>query len=191
MPGTRVEGEGFSRFSNHLEIKQGDAERAQGHSKNLSCDEGDRLGAILAEVFASLAHGQAAGSDEVEDEIADRGERAGAGANATAILVHRHVTNVMQAVFDAPVGAGEMKEPLWPGLCRGQAGDQVGDLGADLVADAALPRDAGNLGGARPCKVRDDFGADRDAARLNAAVPLLDGSGGGEIRRRSGGGAGR
>ena len=79
-------------------------------SKNLSCDEGDRLGAILAEVFASLAHGQAAGSDEVEDEIADRGERAGAGANATAILVHRHVTNVMQAVFDAPVGAGEMKE---------------------------------------------------------------------------------
>jgi hypothetical protein len=97
----------------------------------------------------------------------------------------------MQAVFDAPVGAGEMKEPLWPGLCRGQAGDQVGDLGADLVADAALPRDAGNLGGARPCKVRDDFGADRDAARLNAAVPLLDGSGDGEIRRRSGGGAGR
>ena len=73
----------------------------QGHSKNPSCDEGDRLGAILAEVFAGLAHGRAAGSDEVEDEIADRGERAGAGANATAILVHRHVTNVMQAVFDA------------------------------------------------------------------------------------------
>ena len=64
--------------------------------KNPSCDEGDRLGAILAEVFAGLAHGQAAGSDEVEGETADRGERAGAGANATAILVHRHVTNVMQ-----------------------------------------------------------------------------------------------
>ena len=43
--------------------------------KNPSCDEGDRLGAILAEVFAGLAHGQAAGSDEVEGEIADRGER--------------------------------------------------------------------------------------------------------------------
>lgn len=126
----------------------------------------------------------------MEDEIADRGERAGAGANATAILVHRHVTNVMRAVFDAPVGAGEMKEPLWPGLCRGQAGDQVGDLGADLVADAALPRDAGNLGGARPCKCG-TTSALTAMLRLNAAVPLLDGSGGGEIRRRSGGGAGR
>jgi hypothetical protein len=94
----------------------------------------------------------------------------------------------MQSVFDAPVGAGEMQEPLWPGLRCGQAGDEVGDLGADLVADAALPRDAGDLGGARPGEVRDDFGANRNAARLDAAVALLDGSGGGQIRRRSAGG---
>jgi hypothetical protein len=53
--------------------------------------------------------------DKIEDEIAQRGERAGAGANPTAILVHRHVADVMQLVFDAPVGAREMKEPFWPG----------------------------------------------------------------------------
>ena len=80
-----------------------------------------------------------------------------------------------------------MKEPFWPGLGCGQAGDKVGDLGADLVADAALALDARDLGGARPREVRDDFGADRDPARLDAAVALLDGLSSGQIRRRSGG----
>ena len=93
----------------------------------------------------------------------------------------------MQLVFDAPVGAREMKEPFWPGLGCGQAGDKVDDLGADLVADAALALDACDLGGARPREVRDDFGADRDPARLDAAVALLDGLSSGQIRRRSGG----
>ena len=55
----------------------------QGHSKNASSDEGDGVGAVFAEVFARLAHGQAAGSDEVQDEIAQRGEWAGAGAPDT------------------------------------------------------------------------------------------------------------
>ena len=43
-----------------------------------------------------------------------------------------------------------------------------------------------DLGGARPREVRDDFGADRDPARLDAAVALLDGLSSGQIRRRSG-----
>lgn len=93
----------------------------------------------------------------------------------------------MQLIFNAPVGAREIKEALWPCLGCGEAGDKVGDLGADLVTDAALPLDAGDLGGARPGEVRDDFGADRNAARLDAAVALLDGSRGGQIRRRSAG----
>ena len=159
----------------------------QGHSKNPSCDEGDGIGAVLAEVFARLAHGQAAGSDEVQDEIAQRGEWASTGADPTAIFVHRNVADVVQLIFNAPVGAREMKEPLWPCLGCGEAGDKVGDLGADLVTDATLPLDARDLGGARPGEVGDDFGADRNAARLDAAVALLDGSSGGQIRRRSAG----
>lgn len=161
--------------------------KRQGHSKNPSCDEGDCVSAVLAEVFARFAHGQAAGSDEVQDEITQRGEWAGAGADPTAIFVHRNVADVVQLIFNAPVGAREIKEALWPCLGCGEAGDKVGDLGADLVTDAALPLDAGDLGGARPGEVRDDFGADRNAARLDAAVALLDGSRGGQIRRRSAG----
>ena len=160
--------------------------RSQGHSKNPSCDDGDGLGAVLAEVFAGFADGQAAGPDEMEDDVAQSGERAGAGADSAAILVHGHVANIVQLVFDAPVGAREPKEPLRPGLAFGQAGDEIGDLDADLVADAALAFDARDLGGARPGEMGDDFGADRDAARLDAAVALLDGLGDGEIRRRSG-----
>ena len=73
----------------------------QGHSKIPPCHDGDGLGAVFAEVFARLAHGQAAGSDEVQDEIAERGQRAGAGADSTAIFFHRHVADVVQLVFDA------------------------------------------------------------------------------------------
>ena len=77
----------------------------QGHSNNFSSTRAI-ASARSSRKFSWAPHGQAAGSDEVEDEIADRGERAGAGANATAILVHRHVTNVMQAVFRRPRGRG-------------------------------------------------------------------------------------
>lgn len=159
----------------------------QGHSKNPLCDDGDGFGAVLAEVFAGFAHGQAAGSDEAEDEIAQGGEGAGAGADPTAIFLHRHVADIVQLVLDAPVGAREREEALWPGLGCGEAGDEIGDLDADLVADAAFARDARDLGGARPFEVWDDLGADRDPARLDAAVPLLDGLRDGAIRRRSGG----
>ena len=48
----------------------------QGHSKKPSGDDGDRFGAILAEVFAGLGHGHAAGADEMEGKVADRCERA-------------------------------------------------------------------------------------------------------------------
>ena len=163
------------------------AAEEQGHSKNPFCDEGDGFGAVFAEVFAGLAHGEATGSDEVEDEIAQGGERAGAGAATTAIFVHGHVADIVQLIFNAPVGACDLKEPIRAGLGLGQAGDKVGNLDADLVADAALPLDAHDLGGARPFEVRDDLGADRDPARLDAAVTLLDGLRDGAIRRRSGG----
>ena len=178
-----------NRVSYHLcSISSSRRSSSSGPFKESACHDGDGLGAVFAEVFARLAHGQAAGSDEVQDEIAERGQRAGAGADSTAIFFHRHVADVVQLVFDAPVGARETQEPLWPCLGCGQARDNVGDLGADLVADAALPLDACDLGGARPFEVRDDLGADRDPARLDAAVALLDGSGGGQIRWRSGGG---
>jgi hypothetical protein len=48
------------------------------------------------------------------------------------------------------VGAGERQKPIRPGLGGAQAGDEVGDLDAHLVADPTFPLDASDLGGARP-----------------------------------------
>ena len=38
--------------------------RLQGHSKNPAGDDGDGFGAVFAEVFARLAHGQPTGADQ-------------------------------------------------------------------------------------------------------------------------------
>jgi hypothetical protein len=46
----------------------------------------------------------------------------------------------MQLVFDAPMAARQGQEALGPGR---QAGDDVGDLDALLVADLARALDAG------------------------------------------------
>ena len=80
----------------------------------------------------------------------------------------------MQLVFDGPVGADEFEQPLGPGLGCGQTGDEIDDLGAVLVADPARALDARDLGGARPVEVRDDFGADGDLARLDAAMAFVE-----------------
>jgi len=77
----------------------------QGHSKKPAGDESDRFGAILAEVFAGLRHGHAAGTNEVQNEIADGRERARPGSDTAAILVECHVAHIVKPVFDGPVGA--------------------------------------------------------------------------------------
>ena len=161
----------------------------QGHSKNPAGDDCDGFGAVLAEVFACLAHGQALGTDQGQGEISNRGKCAAAGPDAAAVFVHRHVADVMQAVLDAPMGAHERQQPIGTGFDRGQAGDEVGDLGTDLVADAALAPDARDLGRTGPVEVLDDLGADRDAARLDAAVRLVERFRAGEVRRQRGGDA--
>ena len=47
-----------------VDVAQDHAPSAQGHSKNPASNDCDRLGAILAVVFARLGHGEAARSDE-------------------------------------------------------------------------------------------------------------------------------
>jgi hypothetical protein len=39
------------------------------------------------------------------------------------------------------------------GFIRGEAGDEISDLRADLVADLACALDARDLGGAGPCEM--------------------------------------
>ncbi len=49
---------------------------------------------------------------ECDGEGAQRGERFFADAGAAAILVERDVTDMMQSVFDGPVGVGESEQAL-------------------------------------------------------------------------------
>ena len=52
----------------------------QGHSKNPPGYGFDGFGAVFSEVFAGLGDGDSAFSDQREDEVAQRGKRARAGA---------------------------------------------------------------------------------------------------------------
>ncbi len=75
----------------------------QGHSKNPAGYESDDLSTILAEVFASLRDGHAAGADKMEDKVADDCECACSRADAAAIFVECHIAHIVQPVFNGPV----------------------------------------------------------------------------------------
>jgi hypothetical protein len=109
----------------------------QGHSKNPAGNDGDRFGTILAEVLASFGHRKASGSDQRQHEVADCGERTAAGTHTAAVLIYRHVADPMEPVFDRPVVPLQLEQSRRAGLGRGEAGDEIGDLGAGLVADPA------------------------------------------------------
>ena len=56
---------------------------------------------------------------------------------AEEILVHRYVADPVQAVLDRPVISGQLEQPRGSRLGGSEAGDDIGDLDADLVADTA------------------------------------------------------
>ena len=64
---------------------------AQGHSKIPPRYGLDGLGAVFAEVFAGFGDGEAALADEEHARVTQCGQRAGARADAAAILVQRNV----------------------------------------------------------------------------------------------------
>src|SRR3954471_18523536 len=83
----------------------------QGHSKNAASDEGDGIGALLAEVLAGFRDGEAGAADEGDGEVAQGGERASAGADAASVLGEGGA-DVVELVLDAPMVAGEAQQAL-------------------------------------------------------------------------------
>ena len=138
------------------------AVEGQGHSKKPAGDDGNHLGAILAEVLSGLRHGHATGTNE------------GSRADAASILIECHIAHIVKPVLDGPMGARQVKQAFGTGLGGGQAGDDVDGLSADFSAEFAGAFDARNLSGAGPVKMGDDFGADRDFANLDAAMLLVN-----------------
>src|SRR3954468_4513779 len=157
---------------------------SQGHSKNAASDEGDGIGALLAEVLAGFRDGEAGATDEGNGEVAQGGERASAGADAASVLGEGDISDVVKLVLDAPMGAGEAQQALRRGSLGRQAGDEIDDLSARLAGDLARALEAGDLGEPRPGQIGDDLAADRDPSRLDAAVALLHGLGPGHVGGR-------
>ncbi len=157
----------------------------QGHSKIPPSHGLDSLGAVFAEVLTGFTDGLAAAPDDAEGGVADARERPGSGADSAAILIHRHVANVMELVLDGPMGAVEREQPRGRCLGHRQAGDQINGFGADLAADLARPRQPRNLGEAGPIEMRHSLSAGFDPTCFNAAVRLARGLCAGQIRRRS------
>jgi hypothetical protein len=89
----------------------------QGHSKKAAGYGGDGLGAIFAEVLTCLAYAQSASADHRQDQIAQARRRPATATHAAAVLVHRHIADVVQPVLDTPVGAHQRQQAS--GRCPG------------------------------------------------------------------------
>ncbi len=145
----------------------------QGHSKNPTGHDFGRFFPVFAEVFARLGDRDPGLSDHPGNEIAQPGKWTRAGPDPAAVLVEAHVAHVMELVFDAPVGAIEGKQAFGSGLTGRQAGDEIGDLTADFVADDARALDPHGLGRARPSQMRHDLRSHGDLAHLDAAMTFV------------------
>ncbi len=106
--------------------------------------------------------------------VAQGGERSCAGANAASVLVECDVADVVEAVLDRPVGAGEGQNALGSGLIGRQAGDEVDDFDALAATDQAAALEPGDLRQSRPAEILDGLDRERDAAGFDAPVALFD-----------------
>ena len=159
--------------------------RRQGHSKNPTGHGRYCLGAVFAEVFASDGYRAAETANDADGSIAKRGERTRAGPDATAVLVHADVSDVMEFVFDGPMGADERQQTLWPSISWREAGDQIDDLDTFLVPNPARAFEPRDLAKARPVEMRHGFGAGRNRTRFDAAVVFVECPSCAQIRRRT------
>jgi hypothetical protein len=157
----------------------------QGHSKNPPGDGFDGFGAVFAEVFACFADGLASAADDGKCRVAYAGYRACTGAAPAAVLVKRDIPDMMQSVFDAPVGAIEREKARGRGVGNGQACDQIDHFDADFAVDLAGAGQACDLGEAGPVEMRYGFGADRDPACFKAAMLFAERLRRLKIRRRT------
>ena len=128
-------------------------QKCQGHSKKgigygLYCGS-----SVLAEVFAGFGYGHTGAAYQCDGKVAQRGERSCAGSGAAAIFVEGDIADVMQAVFDGPVGACEGQQALGVGPVRRQACDEISGLDALAPADLPSPLKPRDLCQTRPIEI--------------------------------------
>ena len=105
---------------------------SQGRSKHPSGDRGNGFGAVLVEGLAGLA--------PILATAAHRRQRAAADVCSAAVLVHRHVADMMRAVLDAQLSAYQSEQPSRRGLHRVEADEDAGGPTAESARLRKLTR---------------------------------------------------
>lgn len=135
-------------------------------------------GDVVEAAFGDVA--VARGADRGDHGASEDREGCGgpAGPAGGGVLTEGDVADVVLAVLDVPVLAGERREQRGPCLLEGEAGDPVGGLAGRRPAFHPAPAvDADRLGRVREVEVGDGGGL--DAAGLVAAVAMVAGGGAG------------
>ncbi|MCY4461677.1 MAG: hypothetical protein OXC26_14985 [Albidovulum sp.] len=112
---------------------------------------------MLWEVFAGFRSGHSTAAHECDGEVAQFGELSCVGACAAAIHVESDVAEMMQTVFDGPVGVGESEKALGAGPVR-QACDEISGLDALAPADPSSALKPHGLREARPVEISNSLG---------------------------------
>src|SRR5512134_91576 len=74
-------------------------------------------------------------NQQAQDEIIEASHNPGSvfSGHASAIFMQGDISAVVQAIFNAPVGAGHLQQSVWRNLFSGQAGDAIDDLFLDFT----------------------------------------------------------
>jgi hypothetical protein len=144
--------------------------------------------AVFGEVFDALDRLEAEPAQHCQCRVAQCGERLGrmTGVGAPLVFPVGNISDVVQAVLDAPVFTRQGEQGCGIGFISGQAGDGVDGFRGFFVTHDALARQAADLGQTTPgrCQVLGDAGGGLQATGLDPAVAFLDRLGLCEVRRR-------
>src|SRR2546421_1795380 len=99
-------------------------------------------------------------------------------AHLRVIFAQRHIAPPMQAVFNGPVRAHQLQQPLWGSELGREAGDAIDDLGARLAIFLHGTRQSKDLSNAGPLASQKviEFAARHQFADFQASMALVDGA---------------
>ena len=143
-------------------------------------DESKDEGIIPASTAAKGRRDVASASDAKDGygKIPDGGHDLSSGATAYlgAVFIEGHITDIVEAVFNAPVVAAGSEQALGIGAFGVETGDPVDGFGAEFVADQVrrFATNREDLIGVGKIQISVQFVADPDRADLQAAMSFID-----------------
>ncbi len=124
-------------------------------------------------------------NQKAQDEIIEASHNPSCvfACHASLVFAEGHISTVVQAILNAPVGAGHLQEPVGRNLFPGQAGDAIDDLFFDFPSlgedEASFEFEDLLLVG--PIQEVFELAAHREGALLDPSMPFIHALGGFEI----------